>query len=184
MIYVFFADGMEEIEALTPVDLLRRSGIPVTTVGIRGRVIKGRSGIEVTADKTDAEVLPDIGLTAVVLPGGMPGAANLDTSKKVEEFLLYAKKSGALIAAICAAPMILGHKGLLNGIRATCFPGYEKEMTGATATDEYVCYDQNILTAKGAGAALKWSLRIISVLSGKNKADEIRLSIQCPSTGI
>ncbi len=180
MTYVFFADGMEEIEALTPVDLLRRAGLTVITVGIGKRTVKGRSGIEVTADKSDAEITPDKTMQAVILPGGMPGAEHLDRSKKVEEVLFYAKENSVLIAAICAAPMILGHKGLLKGVRATCFPGFEKDLDGAVITPDSVCYDKGIVTAKGAGVALDFSLKITEILCGKDKSDEVRKAIQCP----
>ena len=123
MIFLFLANGFEEVEALAPLDILRRAGKEVTTVGIGGSLITGAHGITVRADTTDAELkLHDI--EAVILPGGMPGTSNLDASPVVDAALAAADKAGAYLCAICAAPMVLGRRGYLEGHRAICYPGF------------------------------------------------------------
>lgn len=176
MIYFFLASGFEEIEALCPLDILRRAGINTVTVGIGAREITGAHGITVTADMTDADFSDD-SPELVFLPGGMPGTLNLDASDKVKKAVLDAYNNGAYIAAICAAPMILGQMGLLDGRRATCYPGFEDKLRGASVSPEKVVADGKILTAKGMGAALDFGLLIVEVLKGKQKADELRRSV-------
>ena len=181
MVYVFLAEGFEEIEALTPVDLLRRAGIAVNTVGVCGKVICGAHGIPVTADITDGE-LPDApaDLSMVVLPGGMPGTENLDASPAVDAYLRLAAKQGAYIAAICAAPMVRGKRGLLSGTRAVCYPGFEEYLDGATfAQGSAVVTDGKIITARAAGYAAEFAYALIEELSGNSKAQHVRASI-CP----
>ncbi|MBQ2707781.1 MAG: DJ-1/PfpI family protein, partial [Clostridia bacterium] len=153
MVYLFLADGFEEVEALTPLDMLRRAQVPVTTVGIGGEYIRGAHDIVVKADISAADI--DFNdLTAVILPGGMPGTLNLDKSDDVQRAIAYATENDLTVAAICAAPSILGHGGYLSGRNATCFPGFEDELLGAELSDEPLVWDGNILTAKGAGVAL------------------------------
>lgn len=176
MIYVFLADGFEEMEALAPVDILRRAGVSVCTVGVTGKTVTGSHGIAVTAD---AESFDPADCEAVILPGGMPGTARLDESPLVARALAAAKEKGRLIAAICAAPSVLGHKGLLVGRRATCYPGWEKELTGAVYTGEPVTEDGNILTARGAGVAVEFGLALTARLVSPEKAEEIGRSMQC-----
>ena len=153
MIYMFLANGFEEIEALCPLDLLRRAGLEVTTVGIGGEMIRGSHGITVQADMPDtmfADADPDM----VILPGGMPGSKNLDASRVVDAALRVAARKGSFIAAICAAPFVLGRRGLLAGKEAICYPGFENELTGAKISDKRVVRDGNIITAAGMGVAL------------------------------
>lgn len=176
MIYVFLADGFEEIEALAPVDVMRRAGLAVCTVGVTGETVTGSHGISV---KADALKFDPADMEAVVLPGGMPGTRRLDESPLVAEALEAAEKKSCLIAAICAAPSVLGHKGLLKGRRATCFPGWEKELTGASYTGEPVTADGNILTARGAGVALEFGLALTARLVSPEKAEELGRSMQC-----
>lgn len=178
MVYVFLADGFEETEALAPVDILRRAGVEVRTVGIGGQTIRGAHGISVVCDITEREVVTD-GLTAVVLPGGMPGTKNLDSSRVVQRFLTYAASHGLVIGAICAAPSVLGHQGLLQGKNATCFPGFEKELTGASLLPDAVVTDGKIITAKGAGVALPFGLALVEALVSPEKAEAVRVSMQC-----
>ena len=176
MVYLFLANGFEEIEALTPVDILRRAGVKVTTVGVGGTAILGAHGIPVDADIPDilyADPNPD----AVILPGGMPGAKNLDESRVVDAAVRTAAKHGALLAAICAAPMVLGHKGLLAGKKAICYPGFEAELTGAEIAAARVVRDGNILTAAGMGVATEFALALAEILAGKEKADAVRRGI-------
>ena len=177
MVYLFLANGFEEVEALTPVDVLRRAGVEVTTVGIGGTQVRGSHGITVQADVSETDVTPD-DLTAVILPGGMPGTKNLDASDTVCRFLQAAVEKQAVIGAICAAPSVLGHQGLLQGKRATCFPGFESELTGATVRPDVVVTDGRIITAKGAGAALPFALALAAALAGPDKAATVEAALQ------
>lgn len=178
MVYVFLADGFEEMEALAPIDLLRRENIEVCTVGIGGKNIRGTHNVVVTADN-DGMNLDFKDVEAVVLPGGMPGAENLDKSELVAKCLEEAVKNNAVISAICAAPMVLGRKGLLKGKKATCFPGFEDELAGAVYSGNPVEKDGKIITAKGAGAALEFALELVSELKGKSAAEKLRENLQC-----
>ncbi len=178
MVYVFLANGFEELEALAPVDLLRRAEVEVRTVGIGGRQITGSHGIPVMADLTDDEATTD-GLQMVVLPGGMPGTLGLEKSPVVQRFIDYAVDKGLYVAAICAAPSILGHKGLLQGKKATCFPGFEQELAGAQVTGEPVVVDGQFITARGAGVAVPFALELIRLLTSRELADKIKAAIQC-----
>ena len=178
MIYVFLADGFEEIEALAPVDFLRRLSLDVETVAIKGNFAVGAHGIKVTADKTLAEIENAPAPDAVVLPGGMPGSTNLFECEAVKHAVLNADKNGALVCAICAAPFILGRWGLLNGKNATCFPGFENELKGATVVDAGVCKDGNIITARGAGVAWEFGAAIGSYFKGESAAENILRGMQ------
>ena len=172
MIYLFLANGFEEIEALCPLDLLRRAGLEVTTVGIGGEMITGSHGITVQADIPDglyADNAPDM----IILPGGMPGSQHLDDSRVVDAALRAAARNGAYLCAICAAPMVLGKRGYLNGKRAVCYPGFEQYLEGATVTDARVECDGKVITSKGMGAALEFGLALVEVLRGKEIAKQI-----------
>ncbi len=176
MVYLFLANGFEEIEALCPLDLLRRAGVEVTTVGIGGEMISGSHGITVAADIPEgmfADSDPDM----VILPGGMPGSKNLDESRVVDTALKVAARKGALIAAICAAPMVLGHRGLLAGKEATCYPGFEKELTGAKISKKRVVRDGNIITATGMGVALEFGLELVVAMKGRDVAEQLRRAV-------
>lgn len=178
MIYVFLADGFEEIEALAPVDLLRRAGLTVQTVGVTGKTVTGSHNIPVTADITTDEVVLDDSVQAVVLPGGMPGAKNLDADETVSRAIAFAAERDKLLCAICAAPFLLGKRGLLKGKTAICFPGFEKDLAGATISDEAVCRDGNYITAKGMGVATEFGLKIVEALLDAQTAAELRATIQ------
>ena len=178
MVYCFLADGFEEVEAIAPVDMLRRAGVEVKTVGISGEVIDGRHGIKVIPDIGLSDITLDGNLEAVILPGGLPGATNLEESANVQKAIDFANDNGKYICAICAAPQILGHKGLLDGKEAIAYPGFESELRGAEISEEYVVLDGNIITAKGAGVATEFGLKIVSVLKGETLADEIGKAIQ------
>ncbi len=178
MVYVFLAEGFEEVEALTPVDVLRRCGVDVKTVGVGGKTITGSHKIPVTADLTENEVTFD-GLDAVILPGGMPGTLNLEANSTVQKFIDYAAENDLYICAICAAPSILGHKGILNGKNATCFPGFEKDLLGAKVKSDLAVADGKIITGKGAGAAMEFALLIAEKICGKEVSDKTRKSLQC-----
>ena len=176
MIYMFLANGFEEIEALCPLDLLRRAGLEVTTVGIGGDVIRGSHGITVHADIPEglyADAAPEM----VILPGGMPGSKNLDESRTVDAALRAAARRGAYLAAICAAPMVLGHRGLLEGKEAICSPGFEKELNGAKISDKKVVRDGNVITAAGMGVALEVGLELVKTLKGEAAAAALRSAV-------
>ena len=177
MVYMFLADGFEEIEALCPLDILRRAGIEVTTVGIGRKNIIGAHSIEVVADITDSDFVCD-GLEMVILPGGMPGTLNLEGSNTCKTAIEYAYKNEKYIAAICAAPSIIGKMGILQGKNAVCFPGFEGELKGADVKDIGVCTDGKIITAAGMGVAFEFGLRLVEVLRSKEAADRIYYSTQ------
>ena len=176
MILVLLADGFEEIEALTPVDMLRRAGLDVKTVGISGKIAAGSHKIPVVCDILPEEVKPEE-VSLVIFPGGMPGALNLDASHFTDEIIAAVTKNNGRLAAICAAPLVLGRRGLLDGKRATCYPGFENELVGAKITDSQVVTDGNITTAKGMGAALEFANELVRLICGEDKKDALREAI-------
>ena len=176
MVYVLLAEGFEEIEALFPPDILRRGGVDVRTVGVGGRVVCGSHGLPVTADITieEATEIPEL----LILPGGLPGSTNLDASPEVDALIARTHAAGSRLAAICAAPFILGKRGLLRGLEATCYPGFEKDFIDAKyRSDLRVVTDGNITTAKGMGVALAFAKELVSLLVGKEAADKISMAI-------
>ncbi len=178
MIYVFLADGFEEVEALAPVDILRRAELEVKTVGVGGKNITGSHGITVVADIEEKDITTD-DMDMMILPGGMPGTLNLERSPIVTACAEYCARNNIYLAAICAAPSILGHMGLLKGKEAICFPGFEGQLTGAVISDKFVCVDGNIITAKGMGVAVQFGLTLAGLMAGQHEADHIHASIQC-----
>ena len=176
MVYLFLANGFEEIEALCPLDLLRRAGVSVTTVGIGGEMIVGSHGITVMADIPEGHY-QDSNPEMLILPGGMPGAKHLDESRTVDTALKSAARNGSLLAAICAAPMVLGHRDLLVGKEAICFPGFEKELNGAKISQKRVVRDGNIITAAGMGVALEFGLALVAALKGEETAEQLRRTV-------
>lgn len=179
MFYMFFAEGFEEVEAVAALDVIRRAKIEIESVGISSKSVTGSHGITVICDKTIDEISLSDSLEGVILPGGMPGTTNLLKSEKVNNFIDYCSDSDLFICAICAAPMILGRKGLLKGKNAVCFPGFEDELTGAHISDEYVCVDGKIITSKGMGSAVKFGLAVVSEVLGKETADNLEATLQC-----
>ena len=171
-VIIFLAEGFEEIEAISIIDTLRRAEITVTTASITNdKIVKGAHNIEVKTDKLFDEV--DFGnYDLIALPGGMPGAKNLNEHEGLKEQIkIFAEDK--MIAAICAAPMILGGMGLLKGKRATCYPGFEPELIEAIVTHEPVTVDGNIVTGKGPAFALQFSLQLVEILAGKASRDEV-----------
>lgn len=177
--YVFLADGFEEIEALAPVDVMRRAGLSVTTVSVtNNQIVIGAHGIPVVADAmfdelnyTDASLL--------FLPGGLPGATNLEAHAGLCQLLTAkATQEDVVISAICAAPLVLGGLGLLNGKRATCYPGFEDTMQGAEYTAEKMTVDDNIFTACGPAAAWDLGFTFVEHFCGDGKAEELRKGMQ------
>ena len=178
MIYVFLAPGFEEIEALAVVDVLRRAELDVLTVGVGEDFVIGSHQIPVACDISEKSLVLDEKVEAIVLPGGMPGTLNLEKSETVQKAIDWAIENNKLVCAICAAPSILGHKGLLNGKSATCFPGFEEELFGASVSKDFVVKDGNIITAKGMGSAIEFGLQIAEILISTHNAQKIRASLQ------
>lgn len=176
MIAILLADGFEEIEALTPLDILRRADFDVRTVAISSKIAIGSHGISVICDLGIDEVKLDE-VSMVIFPGGMPGSLNLDKSEFTDKIIDAVLKNGGRIAAICAAPLILGRRGLLEGKHAVCYPGFEDELRGAIIDDAPVVTDGNITTAKGMGVALSFSLELVRLLSGVSNMLEIKKGI-------
>ncbi len=173
MIYVFLADGFEEVEALTPVDMLRRCGLEVVTAGVGKKAINGAHGIAVSADIEASEVELDENVDMIILPGGMPGTLNLENSTEVQCAIDYCVENDKYIATICAAPSILGHKGLLSGRRACCYPGFEEHLEGANTCEDAVCIDGKYITSRGAGTAMDFSLELVKLLVSEEKSKSL-----------
>lgn len=178
MNYLFLANGFEEIEAITTADILRRAGCELVTVGVGGKRITGAHGIEVTCDIEEKDTVTEA-LDMVVLPGGMPGALNLEKSPIVCAAIRYCVDNDKYIAAICAAPSILGHMGLLKEHSAVCFPGFEQELNAKMLSSDSVCVSGRIITAKGAGVTVDFALKIVEVIYGRQKSMMLRKSLQC-----
>ena len=179
MVYIFLADGFEEIEALTPADLLRRAGVDAKLVSIYPdrKSVTGARKINVVADITIGEVdATDDDI--LVLPGGMPGTVNLLECAPLMAMVDEHNENGGRIAAICAAPAkILGSKGLVKGKKATCYPGLEELLEGATAVTDSVVTDGNITTSRGLGTAVDFACELVRITCGSAKAAEIRASV-------
>lgn len=174
MVYVFLADGFEEIEALSTVNILRRGGVSVETVGVSGKTVTGTHGIPVIAD-IEIKNVDMKNLEAIVLPGGIPGTPNLKADERVINILKFAKDNDVLICAICAAPSILGELGYLKGINATCYPGFEN--TFDLYKNVPVIRDGNIITGRSAGAAHLFAFEILKVIKGNETAKEVYSSM-------
>ncbi len=179
MFYCFLADGFEETEAIAPVDILRRADIRVCTVGVGGSVIRSSHNLYVNADINIDNFEINEGVEGVILPGGMPGVKNLLADERVLDAVRYCFDNGLFVCAICAAPSILGKLGILNGKKATCFPGFEEDLEGASVTGNHVTVDGKIITAKGAGCALEFGFAIVGAVRGKKAADNVAVSMQC-----
>ncbi|MEG2597574.1 MAG: DJ-1/PfpI family protein [Oscillospiraceae bacterium] len=177
MIYVFLASGFEEIEALTSVDILRRCEQMVQTVGVGGRVVRGSHGIPVVCDLTAEEIMPSEA-EAIILPGGMPGTLHLEESVVVQKMIRHCVLEQKWIGAICAAPSILGHMGLLRDKNATCFTGFEGELEGARFVDAPVVKDGKIITSRGAGTAFEFAFALAEVLSSAARVETLKAGMQ------
>lgn len=176
MIYVLLADGFEDIEAIEPLDILKRADIPVKTVGVYEKTVTSAHNLTVSADILIDEVnLKDMDM--LVLPGG-PGHTLLDESSRVHELISYAQKNDIFLAAICASPSIFGKLGILDKKRYTCFPGYEKFAPKGDYTGEKVVLDGKILTGKGAGTAADFGFKIVEIFKGKELCDKLKKTMQ------
>ena len=177
MVYMFLANGFEEIEALYTLDILRRAGIDIKTVGVSDAVAIGSHGIGVVCDTTKDKISTSDDYDMIILPGGMPGSTNLDNDLVVDAFIADAKAKDKFICAICAAPFVLGKRGLLKGKRATCFPGFENQLEGATVTGTGCVRDGKIITARAMGSAHEFALEILSALKGAESAEQMKKTI-------
>lgn len=181
MVYVLLADGFEEIEAISIIDILRRGGVEVGTVSIGTHLqVTGAHHIKVTADALIGEISLDETAEAVVLPGGMPGTTHLDESRDVDRLLHEAVKKDLLVAAVCAAPLVLGKRGFLKGKRATCFPGFEDHLKGAILSENRVEHDGNFITSRSAGTAAYFAFEILKVLKNEAIAAKVKTSMIYP----
>ncbi len=182
MLYCFLADGFEEIEALATVDILRRAGVKVSTVSVNDTLfVTGSHNITVKADVLSSELKDDMGeITGAIYPGGMPGSETLSSGENTvpNEVAKYCFENNLLLCAICAAPLVLGRLGILNGKNATCYPGFENELKGASATGEKVVVDGNVITSKGPGVSADFAFAIVSKLKGEEVANDIRKAMQ------
>jgi len=173
-ITVYLAEGFEEIEAVTIIDVLRRAGLNVVTVSVTGnRMVKGAHNIEMIADLLFDEVDFSKG-TMIILPGGMPGSKNLNLHEGLKSQIVEYQKNGKYLAAICAAPIVFGSLGILKGKKAVCYPGYEAHLIGAEVLSVPFVVDNRIITGRGVGAALQFSLEIVKILVGEERAIQLR----------
>ncbi|MDE5582194.1 MAG: DJ-1/PfpI family protein [Ruminococcus sp.] len=177
MIYVFLAEGFEETEALVPVDLLRRSGKEVILVGVGDNIVRSSHGVTVVADTIAQEIVLDENLEMIILPGGMPGTLNLEKSPYVQNAVDYCAENEIYIGAICAAPSILGHKELLKGRKAVCYTGFESELYGAEISDGKVEEDGIFITARGAGVAVEFALKLVEKAVSEEESNRQRKAI-------
>lgn len=176
-VLIFMAEGHEEIEALTVVDLLRRAGIEIEMVSITGnKRVPGSHGIMTVCDKLIEQVNFD-SADMLVLPGGMPGTLNLEICEPLMDQVHGFNTSKKGLAAICAAPTVFGKAGLLQGKKATCYPGMEGDLLGANVSTDAVCHDGNIITSRGLGTAIPFALEIIKTFQGDAAADKIAKSV-------
>lgn len=176
MIYMLLGTGFEETEAIAPLDLLRRAGVSVATVGINGKIIKGSHGIGVEADLE----LGEMDLTAlegIILPGGLGGVASIKASEAALNAVRFAWDNGKLVAAICAGPTILAQLGITDGKQATCYPGCEEQMGSAIMVNAAAVTDGNVVTGTSAGCAVPFGLALIAALKGPEAADAIAKQI-------
>ena len=172
-VFIFLATGFEEIEAVTTTDVLLRGGIEAVTVSITGNyLVKGTHGISVHADKLYEEVNFDEGIM-LVLPGGTPGAYNLDAHQDLKDLILKYFAEEKYLAAICAAPLVFGGLGILKGKKATCYPNFESRLEGAIINEDIVVQDGKIITGKGPGFTADFALKIVAELQGQARSKEV-----------
>ena len=177
MVYLFLANGFEEIEALCVLDFLRRAKVEVTTVGVSGRVANGAHSIPVVCDITEEELDINSEFDMIILPGGMPGSTNLDGSLVVDKMIKRAVEEDKYICAICAAPFILGKRNILSGKKATCYPGFESQLKGAQIVDAGVVRDGKIITGRAMGSAHDFGLEIVEALCGHQVREDLKKAV-------
>ena len=171
-VYIFFADGLEEIEGLTVVDMMRRAGIDISIVSINGTfTVTGSHKITIGADVLLEDIDADTA-DMFVLPGGLPGTTHLAENLLLSDILKKTYSNGKYVAAICAAPSVLGGLGILHGKNATCYPGFEDKLTGAVCKTDNVVTDGKVITSRGMGTAIEFAAQLVSLLKGEEKAGE------------
>ena len=176
MVYMLLGTGFEETEAIAPLDLMRRAGIPAATVGLNGKIIKGSHGIGVEADMEIGELdLTDMDM--IVLPGGLGGVASIRACEAAMNAVRFAWENGKYVAAICAGPTILAQLGITDGKNATCYPGCEAQMGSANMVHAAAVTDGRIITGTSAGCAIPFGLALITALKGQEAADAIASQI-------
>ena len=176
-VFIFLADGFEEIEAIAPIDILRRAELDVVTVSISdSKTVTGAHGIKVEADQLFTETTFGEN-DYYVLPGGYDGMLNLSAHQSVNELLKKQHSEGKKLAAICASPSVLGKLGILEGKEAICYPGFEGKLTGAVISKKSVVEDGNVITGKGPGVAVQFALKIVESLKGKETASQVSDSL-------
>ncbi len=177
MVFVYITEGFEEIEALTPVDVLRRADIEVATVSMEEQLyVRGAHDIEIACDMTFHES-EKFTADMLVLPGGMPGTMGLAKSEQLLSRIRSEYEKGTWVCAICAAPLVLAKAGILKGKNATIYPGMEKEIEGAIYSGETVCVDGNIITSRGPGTALPFAFALVAAMAGKESMDSLKRSM-------
>lgn len=177
MIYIFLAEGFEEIEAIAPRDILKRANINVQMVGLnQSSEVSSTSGLKITPN-VQIENVNFNDIEGIILPGGMPGTKNLEQNKKVLEIIKYCNENKLLIGAICAAPSILGKMGVLKNKVACCYPGFEKYLIGAKISENSVSTDKNIITSKGPGTAFEFGFALLKYLKGEKTTENIKSSM-------
>ena len=175
-VLVPLADGCEELEAVTIIDLLRRAGIEVTTAGLKPGIVKASRGVQLLPDVSlDVALRDDYDM--VVLPGGMPGAAHLKTDVRILDLLRKMAAAGKYTAAICAAPMVLAEAGVLNGKHATSYPGFLDGLPGVTVSGAAVVQDGRVLTSRGPGTAMDFALALVETLAGRDKRQQVEAAL-------
>lgn len=177
MVYMLLGTGFEETEAIAPLDLLRRAGVEVLTVGVNGKTVYGGHGIGIEADITLAEV--DLTqLEMIILPGGLGGVASVRASEEAMAALKFAWENDKFVAAICAGPTVLADLGITNSKKATCYPGCESGMGNAIIQENVSCVrDGKLITGTSAGCAIPFGLELIAALKGQQAADTIAQQI-------
>lgn len=174
-VVVLLAEGFEEVEAVTPIDFLRRAGCEVVVAGVSGVSVTGAHGITLSADASLAECSGHF--DAVVVPGGMPGAANVAASPQAIDLINAVQRGGGIVAAICAAPaVVLAPNGFLGGKKATCYPGFERHFGETDFSEDRVVVDGNLITSRGPGTAAEFALQLVRALVGDEAADELHQS--------
>jgi len=176
--YIMLAEGFEEIEAVCVYDILKRASIDTFFVSVYGeKAVKSSRGMKIMPDMSLSEISSVESDDVVVLPGGMPGTLNLKRSDELAKILAHHYDENGVIAAICAAPSILGEMELLKGKRATCYPGFEESLKGAEFVEKAVVHDGNIITSRGAGTAIQFALEIVSLVKSRQEAEKISSAI-------
>ena len=171
---IFLAEGFEESEALLPLDILRRGGVDAITVSVSSdKTVKSSHGVQIVADAVMSEISAS-DVQMIILPGGLPGATNLDACQALDTLIMDFAVAGKPLAAICAAPMVYGKRGLLKGKKATCYPGFDKYLEGAEYTGNLVECTDNFILGKGPAAAAEFGFAILEKLAGSEKAAEVR----------